>query len=85
VTVVLDIVTSALPTTACSKAVPRLVLVVLPHVPACSPVPISSIFRLVEYVLAMFFPLSCYSDPIGGLAVINVNPVGVLKYRCGAY
>ena len=30
-------------------------------------------------------PLSCYSDPIGGLTVINVNPVGVLQYRCAAH
>jgi len=36
----------AMPTTACSMAVPMLVLVVLPHEPDCSPVVISSNFRL---------------------------------------
>lgn len=36
----------AIPTRACSMAVPMLVLVVLPHVPDCSPVPMSSNFRL---------------------------------------
>lgn len=35
----------AIPTKACSIAVPRLILVVLPHEPDWSPVPISSNFR----------------------------------------
>ena len=44
--------TSAEPVTASSSAVPRLVFVVAPHVPDCSPVVISSILR-GEKVLAI--------------------------------
>jgi hypothetical protein len=43
VTVPLAKVTSADPVIASSRAVPRFVLVVVPQVPVCSPVPISSI------------------------------------------
>ena len=39
-------VSVAMPTIACSIAVPMLVLVVTPHEPDCSPVVISSNFRL---------------------------------------
>jgi hypothetical protein len=45
VTEALEIVTSALPTMACSMAVPRFELVVVPQVPDWSPVPMSSIFK----------------------------------------
>jgi hypothetical protein len=45
-------VSVAIPTTACSIAVPILVLVVLPQAPDCSPVVISSNLRL-EKVLAI--------------------------------
>ena len=37
--------TSADPVIASPNAVPKFVLVVVPHVPDCSPVPMSSIFR----------------------------------------
>lgn len=47
----------AIPTIACSIAVPMFVLVVLPHVPDCSPVVINSNFRL-EKVLDMAGPHS---------------------------
>lgn len=45
VTSALAKVTSAEPTIASSRAVPKFVLVVVPQVPDCSPVPISSIFK----------------------------------------
>ena len=51
-------VTVTLPTIACSSAVPRFVLVVVPQVPTYSPRAISSIFRSVEYVDGIFFLLS---------------------------
>jgi hypothetical protein len=47
-------VSVAIPTKACSIAVPRLVLVVVPHEPDCSPVVISSNLRL-EKVLAIWY------------------------------
>ena len=49
-------VSVAIPTIACSTAVPKLVLVVAPQAPFWSPVPINSIFKLVLYVLAMICP-----------------------------
>ena len=52
----------------CSISVPRLVLVVVPQVPDCSPVPISSIARFVLYVDAMIFSLAlpvCYQTKVG--------------------
>jgi len=45
----------AIPTIACSMAVPMLALVVLPQAPDCSPVVISSNLR-AEKVLAMICP-----------------------------
>jgi hypothetical protein len=48
-------VSVAIPTMACSMAVPIFVLVVLPHAPDCSPVVISSNLRL-EKVLDMMGP-----------------------------
>jgi hypothetical protein len=48
-------VSVAMPTTACSIAVPMFVLVVLPQVPDCSPVVINSNFR-AEKVLDMICP-----------------------------
>ena len=54
VTSLLEKATSADPTMASSMAVPRLALVVDPHVPTCSPVPISSIFKS-ENVDAMIY------------------------------
>jgi len=46
------------PLIACSSRVPRFVLVVVPQVPDCSPVPISSRERFVLYVDAMIFPFA---------------------------
>ena len=45
----------AIPTMACSIAVPMLLLVVVPQVPDCSPLPISSNLRL-EKVLDIVCP-----------------------------
>ena len=45
--------TETYPAMASSISVPRLVLVVVFHVPACSPAPISSMRSEGEYVLAM--------------------------------
>lgn len=48
-------VSVAIPTMACSMAVPMFALVVLPHAPDCSPVVINSNLRL-EKVLDMMGP-----------------------------
>ena len=44
------------PLIACSIRVPKFRLVVVPHVPACSPVVMSSNPKFVEYVEAIFLP-----------------------------
>ena len=47
VTLPLEKATSTVPTIASSNAVPKLVLVVVPQLPDCSPVAINSIFKSI--------------------------------------
>ena len=73
--------TATYPAIAASISVPRLVLVVVFHVPACSPAPISSIRSEGEYVLAM---LSTFSQFCHGLLQRD-NSLGQLNtsHQCG--
>jgi len=52
----LVILTFARPEIASSISVPRLLLVVVPHTPDCSPLPTSSIRKSVEYELDIIVP-----------------------------
>ena len=78
VTVALAKVTSAEPTMASSRAVPKLVLVVEPQEPVCSPVPISSIFS-AEYVLAISVLYAAISTQLGVCVSIISFQVGVCE------
>jgi len=55
---------------ASPRATDKLSLVVVPQVPVCSPVPISSTLRVL-YVDAIICPLCCYFNPIRSLTSIN--------------
>ena len=73
--------TDTYPAIDASSSVPRLVLVVVFHVPACSPAPISSIRRSGENVLAM---LCTFSQFCHGLLQRD-NSLGQLNtsHQCG--
>ena len=73
----LENVTSAEPTIDSSRAVPKFVFVIDPHVVAFSPVVISSIFKLLLYVLAIVH-LRLYLNPRYRVAVVHECPRGAL-------
>ena len=75
--------TETTPEIACSIKVPKLLLVVTPHVLDCSPVAISSIRKLGEYVDAMkvSFIESRLPEPSWGFAYQLHLAMYLIEYR----